>query len=206
MLKPFLLAFALSMDALVSGFAYGTNRIKIPLISAFVVSVICSLILAVSLFAGSLLNPFIPENLCIIISFATLFILGIIKLFDSTTKSIIRKHSGLNTELKFSVFNLGIILNIYANPQNADFDKSRGLSPKEAFFLALALSLDGLGVGFGAALADVNPVYTVLFSLITNIICVLLGFQLGYRLSSRLSPNLSWIGGLILITLAFTKL
>ena len=62
-LEALLLVVALSMDAFVASFAYGAQRIKIPFSSAAIISVICTAMLAVSLLAGALLRPFLPQGL-----------------------------------------------------------------------------------------------------------------------------------------------
>ena len=46
LLEAFLLVAAVSLDAFVASFAYGTNKIKIPVTSLIVISVICSGMLA----------------------------------------------------------------------------------------------------------------------------------------------------------------
>ncbi|MDA6840406.1 manganese efflux pump, partial [Escherichia coli] len=79
---------------------------------------------------------------------------------------------------------LNFILTVYADPEQADQDRSRLLSPAEAFSLAVALSLDGLAVGFGAALGSVGVWQSLLFSLFIGAGAVRLGAFLGNRLAS----------------------
>ena len=173
-LEALLLVVALSMDAFVASFAYGAQRIKIPFSSAAIISVICTAMLAVSLLAGALLRPFLPQGLTRGLCFALLF-------------------------LKF-------ILDIYADPEKADRDGSRVLSPAEAASLAVALSLDGLAVGFGAALMQVNVLIVMLFSLAVGMLAVRLGGKIGNRAAQKLSFDLSWFSGALLIVLAILKL
>jgi len=75
---------------------------------------------------------------------------------DSFTKAIIRKNTNLNKKIKFSFFNINFILTLYADPEKADVDFSKTLSPKESVALAISLSFDGLAVGFGAVMGNVN--------------------------------------------------
>jgi len=204
--EALLIVTALSTDAFVSGFAYGANRIKIPFTSVTVINVICSAILAASLFFGSLLGPFLPPYLTAAICFVLLLGLGLSKLFDSAVKAFIQKHTEFRRKIRFSAFNLRFILNIYANPEEADRDHSRILSPSEAAYLAVALSLDGLAVGFGAGITDTNPILVVAFSLISDMLGVMLGCWLGNRITRKLNLNLTWLSGALLILLAFLKL
>jgi len=155
---------------------------------------------------GIIVKDYIPSWLTISICFIILFILGIAKLLDSITKSIIRKHTNMKKELKFSFLNFKFILKLYADPEVADIDRSKTISPLESIGIAIALSLDGIAVGFGAALGNINGLAVFLFSLITNALAVFLGCSLGNRVARKVRFNLSWISGVILLILAFSKL
>ena len=205
-LEAIILALTCSVDAFAASFAYGTNKIKIPFISNQIINFICCFTLGISLLLGSIIKNYIPPNLTVIICFIILFILGIIKLFDSITKSLIRKYNNINKELKFSFFNFKFILKLYADPEEADIDSSRDISPMEAVALALSLSLDGLAIGFGAALTNINILVVVIAALLINMIALLFGVSLGNKIAKKSSVNLSWISGVILIILAIFKL
>lgn len=205
-LEAVMLASALSLDAFITSFAYGSKKIKIPFKSVQVINLICSSITGLSLFAGTIIRQYISDRLTIAISFTILFVLGMVKILDSITKAIIRKHNSLNKEISFSLFNLKFILNLYANPEDADIDKSKTLSPIEAVSLAIALSLDGITVGLGAALGNANGPAVFLCSLITDMAAIILGCFVGNKIANTTPFNLSWLSGLILVLLAFSKL
>ena len=201
-----LIASSLSLDAFTAGIAYGSNKTKIPMLSVIIINLICCAITGISLFAGIFIKPYIPHDLTLIVSFIILFIIGSLKLLDSTTKSIIRKYSNFNKEIKGSAFNFKFVLNLYANPEVGDLDASKHISSIEAALLALSLSLDGIIVGFGAALANVNSVAVLLWSLVTNAMFLLIGHFIGGKIASKTSFNISWLSGVALIGLAFAKL
>lgn len=206
LIEAAILASALSLDAFVSSFAYGSNKIKIPMLSVQIINLVCSSILGVSLLAGNLIRQILPEWITPFICFGILFILGITKLMDSITKSLIRKYTNISSEIKFSMFNFKFILQLYADPEKADIDNSKIISPGEAASLALALSLDGIAVGFGAAVGNINILAVFLCSLITDALAVILGSNLGNRIAKKTAFNISWLSGIILIFMAFTKL
>lgn len=205
-IEAIMLASSLSLDAFVASFAYGSNKIKIPFSSIQIMNLICSSVLGLSILIGSFLRQFLPEKFTIAICFILLFILGMTKLMDSITKSVIRRYNSINKEIKFSMFNFKFILSLYADPEAADVDSSKIISPKEAVSLAIALSLDGLAVGFGAALGNVNGLAVVLSSLVIDMIAIVLGCYIGNKVAKKISINLSWLSGLILIILAIMKL
>ncbi|HJB25690.1 MAG TPA: sporulation membrane protein YtaF [Firmicutes bacterium] len=201
-----LLVTALSVDAFVASLAYGASNIRIPPISVVVITLVCSLILGISLLFGSLIRPFVPAQLTKIICCAVLMILGFVKLCDSSMKHYIRKHCSNHKEISFSALHLKFILNIYADPVEADSDQSHTLSPKEAGSLATALSLDGLAAGFGAALGNVHLLQALFCSIFVNALAVLLGSSIGNRIAQKASLDLSWLSGVMLIALALLKL
>ena len=205
-LEALMISSALSCDAFVASFAYGSNKIKIPLVSVLIINFVCSFILGISLVAGTLIRPYIPNNITVAVSFCILFILGLVKILDSFTKSIIRRHSNINREIKFSMFNFKFILNLYADPIEADVDDSKFISPAEAASLAVSLSLDGLAVGFGAAIGNVNVLAVTLCSLVTDVLAVMLGCHMGNKVAHKMPFNLSWLGGALLMVLAGMKL
>ena len=205
-LEALILVTALSIDAFVASFAYGTNKIKIPFLSTIIISAVCSTILAISLIIGSILSDYIDSNITIAISFVIMFLLGIIKLFDSSIKALIRKNKNFKKEYKFSLFSLNFIINVYADPEKADKDKSRMLSPVEAVSLAIALSLDGAVAGFGAGLSSDSLIQTILYSFVIGACFIVAGYRLGNHISKKISFDMSWISGILLIVLAFLKI
>ena len=206
----FALAASLSMDAFAASFAYGSGKIKIPFSSVQVISFMCTGLLAVSLLLGSAVRGLLPQGLTTALCFLLLMLLGIAKLLDSITKSIIRKHSNINRKVRFSMFNFKFILSLYADPEKADVDLSRSISPSEAVSLSAALSLDGLAAGFSAAMGDISIPAVIIASLIVTTAAVMLGSALGNKLAGKQAGqrpfDLSWLGGVILIILAFTRL
>ncbi|MCL1965143.1 MAG: manganese efflux pump [Firmicutes bacterium] len=209
--EAMILASSCSIDAFMASFAYGSSRIKIPPLSNIVVNVLCSAILGVSLWAGSIVRQYLPAWLTLSICFSILCLLGLSKLLGSITKSIIHRHQRhsqetLRKEFAFSLFNFNVILHLWANPEDADVDENKILSPAEAVALAVSLSLDGIAVGFGAALGNVNVPAVVLTSLATGIASVTLGCHLGNTLARKFPMNLSWLSGTVLIAMAFLKL
>lgn len=187
------ISLALSVDSFIAAFSYGTSKIKIPLSSVGIISVTGSLITGLSMLSGSFVKDFIPPGFTTLLSFGILFLLGVLKLFESS------------------------------EPANADKDNSHSISAKEALSLSAALSLDGCAAGFGASLSagtpaspgaaaagtvsSLVPVAAVfLFSLIFGVFMVLAGSHIGNKAAGRLPIKPGIIGGLLLILLAVARL
>lgn len=203
--QAWMLVFALGIDAFACSFGYGASKIKIPFKSVLVINLVCTSLLAIGLFLGVIINNFLSEDIAAWIAFAILFGLGISKIFDSTIKGMIRKYDGIEKDFNFSLFNLRFIFKIYADPEKADVDQSKELTPKEAMPLAIAVGLDGLSVGIGIGMAMMNPFLILGLALITDVIAVILGAYLGNKLARKFNFDLSWIGGVILIVIAILE-
>lgn len=204
--EALILSSSLSIDSFIAGFAYGSNKIKMPFSSVQIISFICSSVVGFSMLAGSIIRDYLPARLTAGICFAVLFFMGFIKLVDDVMKAFIRRHTNLAHRVEFSMFSIRFILALYADPEQSDADHSKSISAAEAVSLSLALSLDGLAVGFGAALGNISG-WTVFFgSLVANTILLLAGYLLGEKITRRARFSLSWIGGVLLMGIAFLKL
>ena len=152
MFEALILVLSVSIDSFLASISYGTSKIKIPLRSALIIDIISSSMLGISLIIGGILQNYISLNIAKAISFVVLFFLGFYRLFESLFKSYINKKSKEVSPFKFKLFDFNFVLQVYANEIKADFDKSKNLSSKESIYLAFALSLDSLAVGFGSSL------------------------------------------------------
>ncbi|MGL5652363.1 MAG: sporulation membrane protein YtaF [Paraclostridium sp.] len=205
MIESLILVSSLCIDTFVASIAYGTDRIKIPFYSNLVINFVCSLFLAISLALGGFLKDFLSPNTASVLSFALLLSLGFFRLFESFFKTYVRKFSSVGAPLTFKVFDFKFVLEIYANETKADYDKSKTLTLKEAVYLAVALSLDSLAVGFGSSLVSINHLQVVILSFVIGTCCLFIGVRIGKKFIEKVDLNLSWLSGLMLIVLAFIR-
>ena len=205
-LEALLLVAALCLDTLVSGFSLGMNGIRVPFSSAAIVSGVCSAILAASLYLGGALKTILPAGTARLLSFFILFLLGLTRLLDSLIKQFILTRRNGQANLKFHFLSLQFILHIYADSVEADVNHSKTISAGEAASLAIALSLDGLVAGVGAGITNASYLEMIGYSVCLNLLAVLLGCLIGKRLAAKSKADLSWIGGVVLLGLAVSKL
>jgi len=206
LLQATAIAVSVSVDAFAVSFAYGCKKIKIPVFSILIINLVCTAVIGASFLFGSVLVQYIPEWFAVALAFTILFVIGVIKLFDSITKTIIRRYTQFSKEIKLSVFNFKLVTRVYADPEAVDVDISKSISAREAVVLAISLSLDGFAVGLGAAIIGVNGWALVLFTLVTGFVVLFLGCWLGNKVADKLRFNISWLAGVILIGLAFMQL
>lgn len=178
-LEVLLINFSLCLDAFAAGLAYGAEKIKLPLVSLLVINLICTAFLAVSLFLGSKISVLISADTAVWISAGLLAAIGIWKIAGG--------------------------LNACKHPEDADKDRSRVISPAEAAALAVALSVDGLAVGFGAGLSTTAALWILLLSLVTDPAAILAGKYVGGKITAKLKINQGLLSGGMLIALAVLK-
>ena len=178
-IEMLILVTAVSVDAFVASMAYGMQKIRIPAASILIIASISSATLALSMLAGHLICQLLPTHFTSYLSFIVLLVLGIIKLLDRSCNSQADKANKNNDNL---------------------------LSPTEALYLGAALSLDSLAAGMGAGVSPAGIFAYIVCSFFISITAIVAGCRLGQILWSRCNKNLCWIGGVLLIFLAFMKL
>lgn len=206
MIEALLLVLSICIDSFVASISYGTNKIKIPFLSILLIGAIGTFALGISLAFGDIIKNYIPSYIAPFLSFTILMFLGIYRFFEGLFKVFIKNNKKLDSPLKFKIFDINFILQVYADEIKADFDKSKSLSLKEATYLGLGLSLDSLAVGFASSLTITNYFDVLLLAFIIGIIAIQLGIIIGKYIAKKSSLDLSWLSGVILMILASKRL
>jgi putative sporulation protein YtaF len=197
----YILVFALSLDTLFACIAYGTGRIKIPLLSKLVLALVGTGFFGISILCNRGLGAFLPAAVIRYIGFFILLFMGCISLFETLITRWLNHYLKHKNELTLSCFDF--VFNIYIDKTCADLDKSKNLSPAEAFFLAIPLSVDSLVTGL--SIGSSMEIALLSCSLVFGFFAASLGTYLGARLTDT-RYDLSWISGVILILLAVFKI
>ncbi|MCL2013488.1 MAG: sporulation membrane protein YtaF [Oscillospiraceae bacterium] len=205
-LEAGMLALSCAADAFIVSFSYGTKKIKIPVLSAVVINAICAAVFGGALFAGTALRQYVPAETASVFSFCVFLLLGLLKLLDGAAKEVIKKFGAIKKRMKFSLFSFKFILNVYADPEKADADESKTISPAEAVSLSAALSVDGIAAGFAASLGNANSFIVFFSALAANMLAIIFGAIAGENLAHRIPINFSWLSGAIFIALAISKI
>lgn len=197
-----LLVAAVSIDAFIAAFAYGADSIRIPFLSAAIISGIGTAVLGASMVVSSAAGEIIPSGLCRWLGLIILLIIGLAEFFQNMLKSALRKRSRRN--MKFSISGIGFVISVFADETKADADSSKMLSPKEAAALAAALSADSVGCGLGAGLGGGDIGLVTAMSFVAGLISVAAGSTAGTATGKR-CPGISWVSGILLIILGIVN-
>ncbi len=201
-----LLVMALSADAFTAGVSYGSDRVRIPACSALILSLCSAFLFLFSLIMGQQISGLLPGPLPSLLSFFTLFFLGLIRLSARPIQKLIQKNRWKDRALRLSFHHIGFIFMIYVRPEQANTSRKEVLSPAESFSLGLALSLDCIAAGISvtAPASLLLPAFALMFAI--HLTALLTGSLLGRCLSGCSSLNLSLLSGFLLILLSFGRL
>lgn len=205
-----ILALALSIDALGIGISYGIRKIKISFLSISIISIISLLLSSIALFLGSFLASLLSKKITTFFSILILIFLGlfIIKKGLEKDKPKDVKLNEQNKIYSFFIRSLGITIKVIKMPSLCDFDNSLKIEPKEAFYLAMALSLDSVGTSIAISNLYNNififPILVVFFQLNFLFFGILIGKNC---LNSFLNEQkISIISGTILVFIALLRI
>ncbi|EFU39129.1 sporulation protein YtaF [Paenibacillus vortex V453] len=115
-------------------------------------------------------------------------------------------------ELQKAVFSLeipkiGVVIQILRSPTKADLDDSGSISPWEAMWLGIALSLDAFGAGLGAAMLGFSPLGTAAVVALFSGIFLVMGMRIGLRFASKGGMRfISYLPAFLLIVMGIMKL
>lgn len=194
MARIFLLITAVSVDGFVSAVCISSAGIKIPLRSSAIISLIGTLFLGAAVCFSDMGSRFISEEICSVVSTALMAGLGVFNLLHG----ILQKQSSRGENVPEAV-------KLYFDGTRADKDCSKVISCREAVFLAAALSADSLISGAGAGLKGVALIPLLICGFAAGMLAVCGGAYIGRHVVFTGRLNLQWIGGVLLLILAFVK-
>lgn len=203
MAEDIFLVLAMITDTFFVSLSYAGEKIKIPVISAVIISLVSSCVLTLSLFFSKSFGAFFPQEYCRLTGAVILGIIGIIQFCQNSLKAILKKHSG-NGSVSFSCFNIGFVISVYLDETKADSDCSKVLSARESLALSLALSVDSLCGGIAAGISGGNIIRVGIMSFVFGLLSIAMGGKLGKQINKQ-NYDLSWLSGVFLIFLAVIK-
>lgn len=193
-LRILLLIIAVSSDGFCAAFGLGASGITIPPKSAAVISVSGAAFLALSTALGETAVRFIPSGICSVASSVILALLGFFNLFHKAFGKLCDKLPE------------GSRFRVCLSDEEADSDRSKDISCKEALVLSAALSADSLAAGLGAGLGAVPMLPVALLSFTVGFVFVVSANKLGKKASVNKKLDLRGLCGALLIVFAIISL
>lgn len=221
------MALALSLDGFGVGAMYGLRKIRIPAASILIIAGMSGFVFFASMLIGGYVSAFFSPGLAKMIGAVILMAIGCWAVYQMATQQkrqseedAAQKEASsaevydaesiagsektvVSIELKW----LGLVIQILKTPAAADMDRSGAISPMEAAWLGIALSLDAFGAGIGAAFIGYPPVLTSVIIALASGTFISLGLRIGMLYSNaKWMRRLSVLPGLVLILIGVMKL
>lgn len=181
----FLFVFVATIDVLIIGMSYSLKNINISLGFNILIGFISSLGTYLSMILGTYLSMLITLKFTNILAGGILLMLGI---------KMLRDIFGNN--------NTTTIEYIRENPETIDINKSGRIEVFEAYILALALTINNVGVGISASLAGINIYLITGLSIISSVLFLFIGQFIGKVLyKGNIARYLEIIASIIILIL-----
>ncbi|WP_338832999.1 putative sporulation protein YtaF [Moorella humiferrea] len=202
LMATLLLAFAASLDGLGVGLSYGLRSIKLPWYSLFIIALVSLTVSFSAMVGGHFIVKVFSPALAGHVGAVILLTLGLALVLEAYCKEGIPEKAVVKLRLP----RLGLVIQNLKEPVKADADSSGSIGGREAFTLGLALALDSMGIGFGAAAAGFSFLLTPLLLGGSQVLLILVGLCLGRRWRP---VKVGWRGaalpGLILIAIGIWR-
>jgi putative sporulation protein YtaF len=217
-----LLAFAVSLDSFIVGATYGMRQIHIPVRSILIIAACSSAMVLMTMLAGEQLAQWVPLEWGKRLGAMILCLVGAWSLWNVRRSGLTDEPSSVQSERELAarrkeeqvkpvwtleIRHLGLVVQVLKKPVIADMDQSGLITGQEALILGLALSLDAMGAGIGAAMIGFSPWLTALCIGCFSSLFLLSGMVAGRRLAGcRWVRKASFLPGALLIVLGFYKM
>lgn len=183
------MALAVSFDSAAAGLAMGSGGIKVPPVSAAVISALGAFFLCIPSVFGELISAAVDPYICGCAGKILLAVLGIWDLYRYFRKGRVKSTGFIDEE----------------HAELADTNKDRRLSLAEAAVFSVGLSADSAVTGLSAGLSGMGAASAaVLFfmAFVIGFAAVEAGYLTGKHISLKMGINTGWLSGAVLILLA----
>lgn len=193
-LSALLFSLSFNLDNIVIGTAYGIKKIKIGPGANLTIALVTSVGTWGSMFLGKYLSGLLPHPIANALGAGFVILLGVYFVIQSLIKLKKKTHSK-----ELALKNISDMVD-YA--ETSDLNKNGKIELKEAFLVALGLTVNNIGTGIAASISDVNVCLTTVLTFIFSIFTVLAGDFAGRHAFSKLFGKYSpFLSGLLLVLL-----
>lgn len=198
LLSVILIGIATNLDNLGIGLTYGIRKIRVPLKTNIVISLLSGVAMVLSCYAGHMLKHILPLNIGNALGGILVSLIGLYTVveyfFNGRKQNNIQRSDIIKPEDTFK--NLRGIMD---DPCRADKDYSGDISIKEALLLGIALAINCLGTGIGAGMTGVFVWSLSISVMVFSFISISLGVYAGRKYASQhLGDRATVLAGLVL--------
>lgn len=199
-----LLIIAVSLDIFLVSASFGCNNIKVNLLGATIISLICTSFFIASMYFASILQNIYPVYSFKIFSFLILVTVGSYNIISNEIKRHLKNLNENKKKINLKIKEYNLITSVYIDETKIDFNHSKALEVKEAILIGFMVSIDTFCAGLSLPMS--NLILASALTFIINFLFTITGFKLGKKLNDKFKNKIYYVGGILLIILGFTKL
>lgn len=203
-----LLALALSLDSLTVGFLYGARGIRLSWGALVMIGMATGLLLGLAMFGGGLVAARLDPDLARRGGAMLLALVGLwitYQTWRTRPGADIPSPEGRRV-IKLKLGSVGILIEILREPATADLDRSGQINLYEATFLGVALALDSMAAGLGAAMAGFSPVHLPVAAAGGSALLIYIGTKTAQLLPCKINGRWAILHGLMLVALGLYRM
>lgn len=209
-----MLALALSLDSLTVGLLYGARGIKLSWSAMLIVSLATGFLLAAAMGGGRLVAAWLPPVMAQRLGALLLTGVGLWITYQTwrnggsaaETAPVPEPAEETRKVWRLKLGSVGIVIEILREPGSADLDRSGHISLSEAWFLGIALALDSVAAGLGAAMAGFSPLGLPLAAAGGSLGLMFVGSRGARLLPFKLEGRWAMLHGVVLVLLGLYRM
>jgi putative sporulation protein YtaF len=186
-----LISISSNTDSFAIAIAYGIRKIRIAILPNLVIASVSSFGTFLSMSLGQTIGGYLPRSISTMLGSGVLISIGILgmsgAIWQERQRRKIEKYRQENSVKLRSIYALQEIESCIAPLQTADRNSSRYMTIKESIPLAFSLTINNIGGGVGAGIANLNVPFTTGITFILAILAILIGCTLGQKFAKNMT-------------------
>lgn len=179
-LSSILFSISANLDNLTIGTAYGIKKVHINILTNLLIATVSFIGTILSMLVGEIIKNHIPIEFANIFGCIILIAIGLYFIIDYFKKLNERKKTVEDKKIK---------------------DKKK-MSIGQAITISFALTINNLGLGIGASITGLNPLFTSILTFFVSLLTIFIGQKIGKTYLSKIFGKYSnLISGLLILIL-----
>jgi putative sporulation protein YtaF len=186
-----LMSISSNTDSFAIAIAYGIRKIRIAILPNLLIASVSSFGTFLSMSLGQTIGGYLPRSISTMLGSGVLISIGILgilgAIWQEQQRRKIEKYHQENPVKLRSIDPLceteSYIVPLSIPPKNS----SRYMTIKESIPLALSLTINNIGGGIGAGIANLNVPFTTGLTFILAILAILVGCTLGQKFAKKMT-------------------
>jgi putative sporulation protein YtaF len=186
-----LMSISSNTDSFAIAMAYGIRKVRIAILPNLLIASVSSFGTFLSMSLGQTIGGYLPRSISTMLGSGVLISIGILgmsgAIWQEKQRRKIEKYKRENSDKLRSIYLLQEVEG-YINPlQTPSRNNSRYMTIKESIPLAFSLTINNIGGGIGAEIANLNVPFTTGITFIFAVLAILVGCTLGQKFAKKMT-------------------